>query len=77
MSFSIKDHVQGQAIFQYYQGGKLWYKASNTDFLFPVPIEDLGTAQALAIDKAMIFMKWIRKWTKEIDNAREAEEQAK
>jgi hypothetical protein len=74
MTFSIKEHVQGMATFQFYRDGKLWYVCSATGFLFPVPVEDLGTAQALSTDKAIIFMKWIRKWAKEIEGAKEQQQ---
>jgi hypothetical protein len=30
-------------------------------YLFPVPVEDIGTATMLAEDKAIFFMRWIRK----------------
>lgn len=30
-------------------------------YLFPVPVEDIGTATMLAEDKALFFMRWIRK----------------
>ncbi len=67
---SIKEHIQGQAIFQHYQDGKLWYKTSTTGLLFPVPIVDLDNAKALSVEKGMFFMKWIKKWLKEVENAR-------
>jgi hypothetical protein len=31
------------------------------DYLFLVPIEDIGTATMLRNDKAITFMRWIRK----------------
>ena len=43
-----------------YQGGNLWYQTEN-GFEFPVPIEETGTATFLATDKAMLFMRYIRK----------------
>jgi hypothetical protein len=38
----------------------LWY-ASECGFEFPVPISDAGTATFLAQDKAILFMRYIRK----------------
>jgi hypothetical protein len=32
-----------------------------TIYQFPVPIEDIGTATLLREDKAITFMRWIRK----------------
>lgn len=58
---SIKEHVQGKVTFQYYRDGQLFYK-TDSGLLFPVPIEDIGNATFLAEDKAMLFMRYIRKF---------------
>jgi hypothetical protein len=41
-------------------GGELWYRCEN-GFEFPVPACDTGGAIFLAEDKALLFMRWIRK----------------
>lgn len=41
--------------------GSLWYK-TEANLLFPVPISDIGNATFLAKDKAILFMRYIRKW---------------
>ena len=56
--------------FQYYRAGELWY-ITETDFLFPVPIDDIGTATFLAVDKAMLFMRYIRKQIKLLEGETE------
>lgn len=61
MKQTLKDHIQGQATFQYYFDGSLWYK-TDSGLEFPVPISDTTGARFLAVDKASIFMRWIRKW---------------
>ena len=61
----IKDN---KAIFQWYRDGNLWYKV--LDFEFPVPISDTGTATFLKEDKAIFFMRWIRKHLEIIEDAR-------
>lgn len=68
--FRIKDMVENgqQVTFVHYRKGELWYTTEN-GFMFPVPIEDTGDGTFLAKDKAMLFMRYIRK---QID-AREAE----
>jgi len=33
----------------------------HRSYLFPVPLEDIGTATMLKEDKALFFMRWIRK----------------
>lgn len=62
----IKDHIKGTVAFQYYRAGELWYKTSETGLLFPVPVADIGDATFLANDKAMLFMRYIRKWTTQL-----------
>lgn len=57
---SIKEHVQGKVTFQFYRQGNLYYK-TETGITFPVPIEDTGEATFLNEDKAMLFMRYIRK----------------
>jgi hypothetical protein len=46
--------------FQFYRKGALYYRTSD-NFEFLVPIEDCGDAEFLAMDKAMMFMRYIRK----------------
>lgn len=46
--------------FMYYRAKELWYK-TDTGFMFPVPVTDIGDATFLAQDKAMLFMRYIRK----------------
>lgn len=43
-----------------YQNKELWY-ITETGFEFPVPIEDTGNGAFLSSDKALLFMRWIRK----------------
>lgn len=56
----IKECIKGQVTFEYYRKNELWYKCEN-GFMFPVPIEDIGDATFMAKDKAMLFMRYIRK----------------
>lgn len=46
--------------FMYYRKDNLWYQAEN-GYVFPVPISDCGEATFLPEDKAMLFMRYIRK----------------
>ena len=57
----MREHVQGRVFFVKYFDGSLYYRTEFTNFEFPVPISDIGTATFLAEDKAMLFMRWIRK----------------
>lgn len=54
----IKDNKRVK--FEYYRDGSLWY-STQEEFLFPVPISDIGNATFKATDKAMLFMRYIRK----------------
>lgn len=57
---NIKDCIQGNVTFLYYQGGLLHYKCEN-DFVFSVPTEDTGNGKFEAVGKGIQFMRWIRK----------------
>jgi hypothetical protein len=60
---TIKEMVgPGQNVtFVYYRAKELWYQ-TDTGFLFPVPIADAGDATFLMKDKAILFMRYIRKY---------------
>lgn len=49
--------------FSNYRAGYLYYNVTVIDrtYKFPVPIEDIGDATFLNEDKAIIFMRYIRK----------------
>ena len=58
----LKDAVRdGKRVsFVKYFDGDLWYRTEN-DITFPVPIKEIGSATFLADDKALLFMRYIRK----------------
>lgn len=58
----IKDEVidNKKVNFAFYRSGNLYY-TTDSGFLFPVPISDIGEATFLAQDKAILFMRYIRK----------------
>lgn len=58
---SIKEMVSGKQVkFLRYQRKELWY-VTECGFEFPVPIDDTGDASFSASDKAILFMRWIKK----------------
>jgi hypothetical protein len=57
-----------KAHFQYYRDNELWYK-TDSGFLFPVPISDVGNATFLRDDKAIYLMRYIRKYREEMVEA--------
>jgi hypothetical protein len=63
----IKDCLKGNVTFQYFRKNELFYKTEN-GFTFRVPAEDTGDGEFLATDRAMMFMRYIRK---EIDAQKE------
>lgn len=60
--YNLKEMVSsGKMVnFSYYRDGALWY-LTETGFLFPVPVEDIGNATFKNVDKAILFMRYIRK----------------
>lgn len=68
---SIKDMVKDgkQVTFQFYKQNELWYE-TECGFSFPVPIADCGDGVFLSQDKAMLFMRYIRKHVAMLETAR-------
>jgi len=71
----IKAMVSGgrKVRFRSYREGELWYE-TDCGFVFPVPVDDLGNATMLHEDKAILFMRYIRKHAALIEGARYAQE---
>lgn len=69
---NLKDMVSNnkRVSFVRYQKGELWY-VTETGFEFPVPISDTGDAAFNPEDKAILFMRWIKK---QIDNINEGKQ---
>jgi hypothetical protein len=68
---SIKDMVAGKTVkFVKYQRSELWY-VTECGFEFPVPLDETGDAAFLDTDKAMMFMRWIRKYMEFLEAAKQ------
>ncbi len=67
---SIKEMVQNRqkVTFRFYRDGQLWY-VTECGFEFPVPIQEAGTATFLAEDRAILFMRYIRKHMEFLKNS--------
>ena len=67
---TIKEMVQNnqKVTFRFYRDGQLWY-ATECGFEFPVPISDAGTATFLAEDKAILFMRYIRRYREYLEKS--------
>lgn len=59
---NVKQHVTDGAKvrFQFYRSGTLYYETEK-GLLFEVPCSDAGDAVFNSEDKAIMFMRWIRK----------------
>ena len=58
---TVKELVKGKKVhFNFYRQGILYYETDD-GFLFEVPTDDVGTAAMLKDDKAILYMRWIRK----------------
>tara|TARA_B100000745_G_C20139839_1_gene390771 strand:- start:951 stop:1199 length:249 start_codon:yes stop_codon:yes gene_type:complete len=67
MLIDIKRAIKsnGTVKFSFYRSGELWYETEFGE-IFPVPIEDTGEAMFLATDKAILFMRYMRKYNKKL-----------
>lgn len=67
---TLKEMVRNnqKVTFRFYRDGQLWY-ATECGFEFPVPISDAGTATFLAEDRAILFMRYIRKYMEFLDKS--------
>lgn len=74
MTPKLKDLVGGdhRVRFVRFQSGELWYEHVGTGFQFPVPVSDTGDAAFCAEDRAVYFMRWIRKHLAFLESAKEA-----
>ena len=59
-----------KAHFVHYREGNFIYEIEG-GFQFPVPLAEVGIATFLAEDKAIFFMRWIRRHLKTIESAAE------
>lgn len=59
---NVKEHVSNgkKVTFLFYRSGTLYYKTEK-GLIFEVPTSDCGDAVFNSSDKAMLYMRWIRK----------------
>lgn len=70
---NLKEMVQGDkhVSFVHYKDSELWYE-TECGFRFPVPISEAGNATFRARDRALLFMRYIRKHIALLEEARAA-----
>lgn len=74
---NLKEIVKNKKVhFSFYRDKELWY-VTDDGFEFPVPISDAGTATFLAEDKAILFMRYIRKHLETIEQAKKEQQALK
>lgn len=73
MMNSLKDMVNNnqRVFFRFYRDSNLWY-TTECGFEFPVPISDIGNATFLYEDRAILFMRYIRKHMEFVSAAKKA-----
>lgn len=60
----LKNLIKNRKVkFEFYRSGIMYYNVLTEDaiYRFPVPLNDIGEATLLNEDKAVLFMRWIRK----------------
>ena len=62
----LKEHIKGKVKFVYFRDNQLFYK-TESGLIFPVPVEDIGQATFMAEDKAILFMRYMRKFLKSLE----------
>lgn len=68
MQYNLKELVAGNQVrFVFFRDGELWYEVVGTDFQFPISGDDLKGATFKAEDKAILFMRWIRRYIKMLE----------
>jgi hypothetical protein len=74
---SIKEMVaeDRKVRFVHYKLGELWYR-TETGFDFPVPISDCGDGMYLVEDKAILFMRYIRRHLAYLEEAKRSHDGA-
>ena len=70
----IKNMVKDKVVrFKFYRDDQLFYQTED-GFEFPVPLDDVGNATFLAEDKAILFMRYIRRHIDTIEHGRAEQE---
>lgn len=67
----IKDHKKVR--FSFYREQELWY-ITEDGFEFPVPLHEVGNSTFMAEDRAILFMRYIRKHMELIEKAKKEQE---
>lgn len=70
--YNVKEMVidNKKVKFVQYKQKELWY-ITETGFEFPVSIDDIGDGIFKVEDKALLFMRWIKKHIKFLEGARQ------
>lgn len=58
---NLTEAAKRPVTFKYYRDKSLWYSTYD-DKIFPVPVEDAGSATFNSTEKGILLMRWMRKW---------------
>lgn len=58
--------------FSHYRDGELWYETAFGE-IFPVPIDDVGNAVLTKEDKALLFMRYMRRWNSAVNDENQSD----
>ena len=74
----IKRAVSGnnRVVFTHYKDNVLWYQTAYWES-FPVPIEDIGNAEFAREEKALLLMRYMRKYNEELRDIKETHDACK
>lgn len=64
---TLKEYISGDVEFEYFRDNKLWYRTTVGNFLFPVPVEDIGSATFPRTERGLYMMRYIRKYLSEME----------
>lgn len=75
--YNLKDLVSNNKMvkFIFYRDGDLWYTTED-GFKFPVPIKDIGSATFNSEEKALLLMRYMRKYMQDVEQAKNAQKDA-
>jgi len=61
--------------FSFYRDKELWY-ITEDGFEFPVPLDEIGNSTFMAEDRAILFMRYIRKHMEMLEKAKKEHEES-
>lgn len=70
MKWSLKNVLTEHVYFKCYKGDSLFYETDDGAFVFEIPLKELGGSEVAYREKGSLFMKWVKKAFKDIEEAK-------